>query len=42
MVTFLKGRRSTDGDAMIALENANRANAAAALDPMVTTGRSRG
>ncbi|MGH7498738.1 MAG: hypothetical protein ACREL3_07800 [Gemmatimonadales bacterium] len=35
MVTFLKGRRSTDGDATIALENANRANAAAALDPLV-------
>jgi chromosome segregation ATPase len=35
MVTFLKGRRSTDGDAMIALEQANRANAAAALDPLV-------
>ena len=35
MVTFLRGRRSNDGDAMIALENANRANAAAALDPLV-------
>jgi chromosome segregation ATPase len=35
MVTFLKGRRSTDGDATIALENANRATAAAALDPLV-------
>ena len=35
MVTFLRGRRSTDGDATIALENANRANAAAALDPLV-------
>ncbi len=36
MVTFLRGRRSTDGDATIAIENANRANAAAALDPLVT------
>ncbi|HEY8256933.1 MAG TPA: hypothetical protein VIG08_04700 [Gemmatimonadales bacterium] len=35
MVTFLKGRRSTDGDAVIALEQANRASAAAALDPLV-------
>lgn len=35
MVTFLRGRRSNDGDAIIALENANRANAAAALDPLV-------
>lgn len=35
MVTFLRGRRSTDGEATIALENANRANAAAALDPLV-------
>ena len=35
MVTFLRGRRSNDGDATIALENATRANAAAALDPLV-------
>ena len=35
MVTFLRGRRSSDGDATIAIENANRATAAAALDPLV-------
>ena len=35
MVTFLRGRRSNDGDATIAVENANRATAAAGLDPLV-------
>ncbi|MGH7525549.1 MAG: hypothetical protein ACREMX_02480, partial [Gemmatimonadales bacterium] len=34
MVTFLKGRRSTDGDAMVALDT-SRANASAALQALV-------